>query len=120
MDENEGGVLEIKEITEKPADNGKSAVNDSKTVPPTAGEQIFAAVFTFIYMTLLVGIIGMIAVLIISSIFKGVSPGIGFLLVFVIFGLYPHAKKAVLESLCETRGVPALRRFGKAIASIHN
>jgi hypothetical protein len=49
-----------------------------------------------------------------------VSPGIGFLLVFAIFGLYPHAKKAVLESLCETRDMPVLRRLGKAIASIHN
>jgi hypothetical protein len=120
MDENEGGVLEIKDITEKSADNGKSAVNELKPEPPTAGERIFAAVFTFVYVTLLVGIIGIIAVLIISSIFKGVSPGIGFLLVFAIFGLYPHAKKVVLESLCETRDMPVLRRLGKAIASIHN
>jgi hypothetical protein len=87
---------------------------------PSAGERVFAGIFCFFYLILMIGVIGIIVVLIISAIFKEFPKNVGFLLVFVLFGLYPHAKKAVAERLAETRGMSAMTRLGKIVAAIHS
>jgi hypothetical protein len=86
---------------------------------PTEGERIFASIFTGVYLFCMLGIIGIIVVLILVKLFKQ-PPTLGFLLVFAFLGLYPHAKKLVLESLCETRGMPAMQRLVKAIKNFHS
>jgi hypothetical protein len=84
------------------------------------GERAFAWVFCLFYLSMLCGIIIIAAMLFTAYLFKGLPKGVSFLLPFLIFGLLPHATKAVATVLAKTRGLSPINRLGKMLAEIHS
>jgi hypothetical protein len=92
------------------------------TLEPTGGERAFAWVFSLIYLSVLMVVIGIVVLVMMVYVFKAdpKNAGIGFLIPFAVWGLLPHATKAVAATLAETRGASALTRLGRILATIHS
>ncbi len=87
---------------------------------PTEGERAFAWVFSLGYLSAMVLVAGGLAFVVTQSLFKTAPTGLGFLIVLAVFGMLPHAQRAVAAELAGTRGDAPLRRLGRILARIHS
>jgi hypothetical protein len=100
--------------------NSKEESQKQDEPMPSDGERAFAWVFCLFYLSVMAGVIFVVVMLVMAYLFKDLPKGIGFLLPFIVFGLLPHATKAVAVVLARTRGLSPISRLGKILAEIHS
>lgn len=86
---------------------------------PSDGEQAFAWFFCLVYLSIMAGVVGVMAYFVVTTWFTQVPTPIGVLLAVMVFGMLPHARQAIVEELVKTRGMNPVARLGRLIATMH-